>query len=119
MIQKMIKKMEDDEERAREEKERAIANAQAGGTNTLITQDPNQPIQNNSNVYYFYNKNTVLLGIADFVKKWGNRKNEDNWRRSNKALVLEDPNAVTTGTTTSKDPKDKTAKADPKKTKEY
>jgi hypothetical protein len=119
MIQKMIKKMEEDEERAREEKERAIANAQAGGTNTLLTQDPNQPIQNNSNVYYFYNKNTVLLGVADFVKKWGNRKNEDNWRRSNKALVLEDPNAVTTGTNTGKDQKDKTTKTDPKKTKEY
>jgi tetratricopeptide (TPR) repeat protein len=119
MIQKMIKKMEADEERAREEKERAIANAQATGSNTLVTQDPNVPIQNNSNVYYFYNKNTVLLGITDFVKKWGNRKNEDNWRRSNKALTLDDPNAVTTGTTTSKDPKDKTANVDPKKTKEY
>ncbi len=119
MIQKIIKKMEEDEERAREEKERAIANAQAAGSNTNIGQDPNVPIQNNSNVYYFYNKNTVLLGISDYVKKWGNRKNEDNWRRSNKALTLDDPNAVTTGTNTSKDPKDKTANTDPKKTKEY
>src|SRR6202008_181011 len=99
--------------RAREEKERAIANAQAAGSNTMFAQDPNVPIQNNSNVYYFYNRNTVLLGMTDFIKKWGNRKNEDNWRRANKALTLDDPNKTQDPNTNSKDPKDKTkAKVD-------
>ena len=40
--------------------------------------------------FYFYNANTTALGVSDFTKKWGNRKWEDNWRRSNKALVLEE-----------------------------
>lgn len=39
--------------------------------------------------FYFYNPSTVAFGVADFTKKWGNRKLEDNWRRSNKALIVE------------------------------
>lgn len=117
MVEKIIKKMEEDEERAREEKERLLANAQSVGSNTNIVADPNLPM-GNQNTFYFYNQNTISFGIADFGKKWGNRKNEDNWRRSNKALTIEDPNA-TNVTDPAKDPKDKTVSKDPKKTKEY
>jgi len=35
--------------------------------------------------WYFYNPATKGAGYNDFKKKWGNRVNEDNWRRSNKA----------------------------------
>ncbi len=38
--------------------------------------------------WYFYNANTVRTGKADFQKRWGNRKLEDNWRRSNKSASL-------------------------------
>jgi tetratricopeptide (TPR) repeat protein len=34
--------------------------------------------------WYFYNPNTVNFGKADFAKKWGDRKLEDNWRRKDK-----------------------------------
>jgi tetratricopeptide (TPR) repeat protein len=37
--------------------------------------------------WYFYNATTVGLGAADFRKKWGDRKLEDNWRRLNKEAV--------------------------------
>ncbi|MBK7312247.1 MAG: hypothetical protein IPI93_16045 [Sphingobacteriaceae bacterium] len=117
MVEKIIKKMEEDEERAREEKERLLANAQSVGSNTNLAADPNLPM-GNQNTFYFYNQNTISFGIADFGKKWGNRKNEDNWRRSNKALTIDDPNA-NNSTDPNKDPKDKTANKDPKKTKEY
>jgi tetratricopeptide (TPR) repeat protein len=40
--------------------------------------------------FYFYNQTTLSFGIADFQKKWGSRKLEDNWRRSNKAMSVED-----------------------------
>lgn len=116
MIQKIIKKMEEDEARAKEEKEKAISNAQSVGGN-VNAPDPNLPVSAAS--FYFYNQNTIAFGIADFQKKWGNRKNEDNWRRSNKQLTLDDPNAVGTNTTGTKDPNDKNANTDPKKTKEY
>jgi len=35
--------------------------------------------------WYFYNQTTLSFGVNDFIKKWGNRKLEDNWRRSQKA----------------------------------
>ncbi|MCC7051044.1 MAG: tetratricopeptide repeat protein, partial [Bacteroidia bacterium] len=41
-----------------------------------------------SAAWYFYNPTTLGLGIAEFTKKWGNRKLEDNWRRANKAMVI-------------------------------
>ncbi len=34
--------------------------------------------------WYFYNPATVQTGKQEFQRRWGNRKNEDNWRRSNK-----------------------------------
>ncbi len=34
--------------------------------------------------FYFYNDAAKNTGIADFKKKWGGRKLEDNWRRKNK-----------------------------------
>ncbi|MGZ3834548.1 MAG: type IX secretion system periplasmic lipoprotein PorW/SprE, partial [Mucilaginibacter sp.] len=35
--------------------------------------------------FYFYNSNAVSQGYSDFKRRWGNRKLEDNWRRSNRA----------------------------------
>lgn len=34
--------------------------------------------------WYFYNTSMKATGYNDFIKKWGNRPPEDNWRRSNK-----------------------------------
>lgn len=41
----------------------------------------------NSGKWYFYNQTTLGFGFTDFKKVWGNRKLEDNWRRSNKETV--------------------------------
>ncbi len=37
--------------------------------------------------WYFYNPSSLSLGQSEFSKKWGNRKLEDNWRRSNKTVT--------------------------------
>ena len=34
------------------------------------------------NTFYFYNAGAVSQGFSDFKRVWGNRKLEDNWRRS-------------------------------------
>jgi tetratricopeptide (TPR) repeat protein len=39
--------------------------------------------------WYFYNPTAISYGQAEFKKKWGNRKLEDNWRLSNKQAVFE------------------------------
>lgn len=38
--------------------------------------------------WYFYNSEVMKTGQADFQKKWGIRKLEDNWRRTNKTTSL-------------------------------
>jgi outer membrane protein assembly factor BamD (BamD/ComL family) len=35
--------------------------------------------------FYFYNANAISQGVSDFKRRWGNRKLEDNWRRSQRA----------------------------------
>ncbi|MBO7145169.1 MAG: tetratricopeptide repeat protein [Salinivirgaceae bacterium] len=37
--------------------------------------------------WYFYNQSSLSLGQEEFRKKWGSRKLEDNWRRSNKTVT--------------------------------
>lgn len=37
--------------------------------------------------WYFYNPATLSFGQNEFRKKWGTRKLEDHWRRSNKAII--------------------------------
>jgi len=37
--------------------------------------------------FYFQNRQAIERGYADFIKRWGNRKLEDNWRRSIRATA--------------------------------
>ncbi len=39
--------------------------------------------------WYFYNPSTLSFGMSEFIKIWGRRKLEDNWRRSNKKILTE------------------------------
>jgi tetratricopeptide (TPR) repeat protein len=32
--------------------------------------------------FYFDNQNAVAIGLVDFQRRWGNRRQEDNWRQS-------------------------------------
>ena len=90
-IEKMIKKMEEDEEKKKEELELAKSKDQPKDNGTAI---PNNGLPQMSDGvkgdWYFYNQTTIAFGIGDFTKKWGNnRKLEDNWRRSQKALTVD------------------------------
>jgi tetratricopeptide (TPR) repeat protein len=95
-IDKIIEFTKKEIERKKQEKELALQN----GDNTSGTQLPGRGDQNmpgsSGAAFYFYNPNTVALGIADFTRKWGNRKLEDNWRRINKSLILEETEEETT-----------------------
>ena len=60
----------------------------------------------NSGKWYFYNSTLMSAGKTEFLRKWGNRKLEDNWRISNKQQIsfedmaaLNDPNAKNSDTT--------------------
>jgi len=47
----------------------------------------NSPGATGNSSFYFYNANALSMGVNDFKRQWGNRKLEDNWRRSNKGIV--------------------------------
>lgn len=80
-----------------EAKNNSGGNAVAPGMSGLPT-----PAFGNSGgaTFYFYNPSTVAYGVSEFTKKWGNRKLEDNWRRSSKALTIDDTPAETTDSIT-------------------
>lgn len=83
-IDKMMKQMEEDEKKAEEasklQKEQVLSA-------TPVMGNPVAPLSSTSS-WYFYNPTTVSFGRAEFAKRWGKRNLEDNWRRSEKELVL-------------------------------
>lgn len=42
--------------------------------------------QGQSDIFYFYNPTTIAYGKNEFVKYWGDRQLEDNWRWSSKGV---------------------------------
>lgn len=89
-----LKKKEEEERQARLDSA-AEARAEANGLNDFMGNNnaPNaglRPQNNQQQVWYFYNPMLVMQGKEDFKKQWGKRKNEDNWRRSNRTVVAMD-----------------------------
>ncbi|MDR2840849.1 MAG: hypothetical protein LBV75_06240 [Paludibacter sp.] len=85
---------------AEEEAEiRALTDLNSGESSNSLTPNFDRPAATvgagaNAN-WYFYNANLMSSGKRDFVKKWGSRKLEDNWRRTSKSspLFANDDNA--------------------------
>lgn len=121
-IDKIIAKIEDDEEKRREELE-AIKAQNLNPLNTTTTNPTDNIFGGSGGGWYFYNQTTISFGIADFAKRWGNRKLEDNWRRSQKGLTIDnssnDNETVSTKTTTANNKNNTKASKDPRKTREY
>jgi len=88
VINKLIEKLNEDEKAAAEkelaDKQNAIANAEDNFTNL----PPIGGMPGIAGDWYFYNPDIVRNGQSEFLKKWGVRKLEDNWRRTNKATSI-------------------------------
>jgi len=116
-ITKMIRKMEEDEARAKELQDK-LALENANNPNANLNTNPNNNLMgDNKASFYFYNQSTISFGVSDFFKKWGNRKNEDNWRRSNKTLTIDE--TVNNNPKDEKDEGNKDNSVDPRKTPEF
>jgi hypothetical protein len=93
----MIDKIKEDEEKKKEELE-ALKNQNSNPNYNPNNNDPN--LLNMTGLtngdWYFYNQTTLSFGVNDFIKKWGNRKLEDNWRRSQKSIMIEETNTSST-----------------------
>jgi len=87
VIKKIIEKVEKEEELKKELEEQ-----QQNETN-ILTNVPNMRNENISSVggggWYFYNPSAISFGYSEFMRKWGRRKLEDNWRLSNKRAIVQ------------------------------
>lgn len=79
---KIEKERAEEAERKKKEKQAAINRArnitQSSGENLITTASAGA-------VWYFNNTAALSKGRSDFLRKWGDRPLEDNWRRRNKA----------------------------------
>lgn len=57
------------------------------GSQPYTPPKPNQNLPGGG--WYFYNPSAVDFGLKEFARRWGNRKLEDNWRRSKRDDVIE------------------------------
>lgn len=77
--------------------------------------------------WYFYNPQLIKQGQQEWLRKWGNRKLEDNWRRQNKQVVpssfdeggLEETTSDTTGLATDSVPRQAPLETDDHKPEYY
>ncbi|MDO5978819.1 tetratricopeptide repeat protein [Flavivirga spongiicola] len=85
LVEKLKIQAEEEEEKKKKEE---AAKRNAGlvtVNNTLGGQNPRGRAPNQATVFYFYNPTTVAYGKNEFVKIWGDRSLEDDWRWSDKA----------------------------------
>lgn len=77
------------EEKKREEEELL---ADGGGTQFVdMNSGGRQNTSLGSGEWYFYNTTALSFGFSEFKKKWGDRKLEDNWRLTDKRMILQSP----------------------------
>lgn len=84
-INSYIDEKTEEEERQKQKNEGKQKQSEAGyysmgGQSGLIDADNNT----SGSKWYFYNPAAIGIGRNEFIKNWGRRKLEDNWRRSNK-----------------------------------
>ena len=60
---------------------------QTSGTQNMTSSPVQQPKSGTQSVWYFYNPMAVQQGKQAFMRQWGKRPGEDNWRRINKTVV--------------------------------
>ena len=80
-IQNIINKIIEKEQEEALKKQNREGSEFIGGGNRRNNFNNNNSF---SGKWYFYNPTTLSFGMSEFKKKWGKRKLEDNWRRSNK-----------------------------------
>ena len=80
-IDKLIAGIQAEEKRKKELEEQRILISNSPG-------NPGNPGGPSVSSFYFYNLSNVSFGINEFTRKWGSRKLEDNWRRSNKETLF-------------------------------
>lgn len=84
-IDRVIADLKQQEKEARKAQIDSAASARMGETSNSIQRQTDDA----ASTWYFYNSTMVNQGKQAFRKTWGTRKNEDNWRRSNRSVLAD------------------------------
>ncbi len=87
MLAKMPENARNEKIKALVELEEIKAQAKINNTQPGLTATGLKNGSNGNPKFYFNNSVAINQGIVDFKKTWGNRKLEDNWRRSEKSAT--------------------------------
>lgn len=60
-----------------------------GFSPSSISSRPQPQRDGNERNWYFYNPSLVQQGKQSFAQQWGRRRNEDDWRRSNRSMLAQ------------------------------
>jgi tetratricopeptide (TPR) repeat protein len=94
----------------KEKEEAALAKLKEAFNNKPIIENEGFSVNKTSTTWYFYNTSSLSLGYSEFMKRYGRRTLEDNWRRSNKesytALNMGSTEEATTGESDAEDGKE-------------
>lgn len=85
-VDKIIDK-DDEAKRLKDKQEQELRDNLALANTQSESKNQNNPAPGGNtagNTWYFYNTSAMSMGYTDFVKKFGRRALEDNWRRANK-----------------------------------
>jgi tetratricopeptide (TPR) repeat protein len=80
------------EQQAQQRMNKIAANGQQNKTTQQNTQTMKR-LGDDKTSFYFYTPTAVSQGKQEFEKRWGSRKDEDNWRRMNKTVLAQDEEA--------------------------
>lgn len=114
VIKKIIENVEKEEQKQKELEEQQMNEM------TMMNNIPNMRNENIAGVsgggWYFYNPSAISFGFSEFMRKWGRRKLEDNWRLSNKRAVASQEDEIVVDPSNPADSLNKTTPALGKKT---
>jgi len=92
LIAEVIRKEEEAKKLAEEQRLADMAGVGLQGRQ-IVDQDKGMSVVGGGG-WYFYNPSAISMGFSEFVRKWGRRKLEDNWRLSNKRELMQEAEVI-------------------------
>ncbi|MBR5707317.1 MAG: tetratricopeptide repeat protein [Bacteroidaceae bacterium] len=93
IIDQVIEDLKDQEKKDQERRKNEAKEAARQGASSEMSIQDDEGLSTGG--WYFYNAKVVERGKKDFARQWGDRKLEDNWRRSNKTtLAMDEPGVI-------------------------
>lgn len=86
MVAQAAEAREEERQAARQDRRRRTATQFGSVPNPFAADNEEAAASAGGENWYFYSPTAISQGSTAFVRKWGNRNLEDNWRRSDKSI---------------------------------